>query len=118
MPNAPLSKSTLRRSVWAKTDGKCWYCGEQTNPWWDFSVDHFNPIVLGGTDGIENLVPSCGTCNRRKSGHSLEHFREIVSKMQGSVFTPEQINYLHSKGIEPPEAERNVFYFEKMGLVP
>ena len=116
MPNVPLGKSGIRKSVWAKTDGKCWYCGEQTNPWGDFCIDHFKSSASGGTDDSENLVPSCGSCNRKKGGLTVEQFRGNVSKLHGSVFTPAQIAFLQSKGIEPPEPERHIFFYEKMGL--
>jgi len=43
-----ISIAKVRAVVWAKTDGSCWYCGKQTNPWIDFCIDHIIP-------GIEQL---------------------------------------------------------------
>lgn len=43
--------------------GKCAYC--KTEKWHD--KDHIMPISKGGTDYIDNVVPSCIHCNRTKS---------------------------------------------------
>lgn len=56
----------IRAAVWAMSNGACSYCGCQTNPFDDFTVDHVHPVILGGTDDIENLVPACRSCNARK----------------------------------------------------
>ena len=47
-----------------KFDGKCWICGEAPEPvvW-----DHFHPLAKGGSHTVDNLRPSCGACNVRKS---------------------------------------------------
>ena len=66
------------KQIWDKTNGKCIYCGvqlmdveESRQPRFNraryrFTVDHFVPKKLGGTNKIQNLVPSCGGCNNRK----------------------------------------------------
>lgn len=41
----------------------CAYCGGSSN-----TVDHVEPLVLGGTDHHENLAGACVECNLRK-GH-------------------------------------------------
>lgn len=43
--------------------GCCAYCGRS-----DVRLyrDHKIPLVRGGTDAIENIVPACGSCNRAK----------------------------------------------------
>lgn len=56
----------VRAAVWDMTDGKCWYCGIQTNPFRDFTIDHVMPLVKGGSDSLDNLVPCCKSCNSRK----------------------------------------------------
>lgn len=76
--------------VWAKTDGRCWYCGIALiakhivpPPDHQFTVDHLVPRVpceprtqrnsLNG--GLDNCVPACRLCNNRKGGLTLEEFR-------------------------------------------
>ena len=61
----PLSRD-VRALVWSFTDGRCYYCGFQTNPFLTFCVDHVTPLARGGDDEIGNLVPCCVTCNSRK----------------------------------------------------
>lgn len=65
----------VRAIVWGKTDGRCWYCGNLTNPFRDFHVDHTVPRSRGGTDDLSNLVPSCAACNLAKAARTLEEFR-------------------------------------------
>ena len=58
--------SATKQTVWNKTDGHCYYCGDQLKPWETFSIDHVIPKSKGGTDELDNLVPSCRRCNSRK----------------------------------------------------
>jgi 5-methylcytosine-specific restriction endonuclease McrA len=41
---------------------KCVYCGDIGK----MTKDHVIPIANGGTNDISNIVPACGTCNRKK----------------------------------------------------
>lgn len=118
MPNVPISKSVTRRTVWAKTDGKCWYCGIQTNPWGDFCIDHLQPLSLRGSDELENLVPCCSSCNNRKKNRAVEQFRAFMVRQGGAYFSPEQVAYLQEKGVALPTPDRHSFYYETMDLKP
>jgi len=113
-----MSKSKIRKLVWDKTEGKCWYCGKQTNPWRDFCIDHIIPKTNGGNDEHSNLVPCCRICNVRKSNRTIERLREIMSASEGMQFTSEQKAYLRGNGIDLPEAGKYTFFFEKMELTP
>lgn len=55
-----------KAAVWDKTGGKCRYCGNDTNPFRDFTIDHDVPWSKGGSDVVENLWPCCKSCNSRK----------------------------------------------------
>lgn len=66
---ANISKAR-RVLVWERTGGKCWWCwrplrhptlGDRRHR--PMTVDHKVPIDRGGTNDVENLVPSCATCN-------------------------------------------------------
>jgi 5-methylcytosine-specific restriction endonuclease McrA len=71
VPAAPTVRSGIERQtkaiVWSMTNGRCYYCGVQTNPFRDFAIDHVMPIHRGGRDSLDNMVPCCAPCNRRKS---------------------------------------------------
>lgn len=120
LSNSPrkVGKSGLRSRVWAKTDGKCWYCGKQTNPWIDFCIDHVVAQSDGGSHDFANLVPCCRRCNGQKKNMDLESFRNSIAKKSGKVFTAQQIDYLNKIGVKLPEQEekKHVFYFELNGL--
>lgn len=47
---------------------RCAYCGIALDR---FHEDHVVPLTKGGTDGIENILPSCGSCNHSKSDSML-----------------------------------------------
>lgn len=71
---APLER---RAATWDRTDGKCWYCGKEMNPFRDFQIDHVRPKSQGGTDDPENLVPCCTSCNFAKRARTLDQFRAL-----------------------------------------
>lgn len=83
----------IRGAVWAKTNGRCWYCGWRMNPFVNFTVDHVQPRAAGGKDNLANLVPCCRDCNSAKGTRSLLEFRR--TRVGG---------------------DDAVFWFEKMGL--
>jgi 5-methylcytosine-specific restriction endonuclease McrA len=50
--------------------GKCYYCQEKVGDIYD--VDHVIPLSRGGSNGPENLVIACVSCNRSKN-NKLPH---------------------------------------------
>lgn len=74
----------LRLAVWGKTDGLCHHCGvamavEHGLPH-SFQVDHFVALANGGSNDIENLVPSCARCNASKGKKTADTFVAGVPK--------------------------------------
>ena len=78
MKRQPFARG-VREIVWNKTGGKCSYCGKELHnqdifDWggkvvltislWD--IDHVIPVSKGSGNEINNLVPTCQTCNRKK----------------------------------------------------
>lgn len=49
----------------------CTYCGSQEAP---LAVDHVHPLILGGTNELDNLTTACAVCNGGKSGRTLGEF--------------------------------------------
>ena len=61
-----------RKAMVEKFEGRCGYCG--TKPEY-LHVDHIKPRAAGGNNALENLMPSCPSCNNFKGIFSLEEFR-------------------------------------------
>lgn len=57
-------------AVVALFGGLCVYCGEEKK----LTRDHKTPLSRGGSDGIENIVPACLSCNSRKGRKTAEEF--------------------------------------------
>lgn len=81
----PALSSSVRLAVWDKTSGRCVYCAchltrdaGQPNT---FHADHVLSVRNGGSDDIANLIPSCATCNSRKSA---KPFLTFIEEMGGA----------------------------------
>jgi len=70
-----------RVKVLAKTNGRCAYCGCELNN--KFQVDHIVPQIRKGENihHIDNLLPSCASCNNYKSTFSVEQFRKELGEL-------------------------------------
>ena len=62
-------------AVYEKTEGHCGYCGIEVRPFNGWQVDHMVTIKQGGTENIDNLIPSCQRCNLKKRARDPEQFR-------------------------------------------
>ena len=124
----PKFDEKTRDKVYAKSGGKCWYCGFSFSRKYDrkneplagaFTVDHVIPMIRGGSDEIENLVPACFSCNGIKKARTLEDFREIMTNKENNAprFSDEQKEYLLERGVILPYLTPHIFYFEKMELI-
>lgn len=71
-------------------DNRCVYCGSAE----DLTEDHFIPLAKAGPHQIENIVPACISCNKRKNAqdpmawfiqqpfYSAERWDTIISHVQ------------------------------------
>lgn len=112
----------VRTQIWNKSEGLCWYCGHDLD-FERFDVDHVIPTSRGGGSEIENLVPACPSCNRRKHAHDIEGFRNVMSrKSHYHYFNRRQKAWLlEHYGIDieaDTMGEPYVFWFEKAGVTP
>lgn len=64
-----ITKS-LRFEVFKRDSFRCQYCGSEA-PHVVLHVDHIEPVALGGTNDITNLVTSCLACNLGKGDRPL-----------------------------------------------
>jgi 5-methylcytosine-specific restriction endonuclease McrA len=69
---------------------RCAYCGA-TGP---LQPDHRVPLARGGTNSIQNILPACGRCNRRKYLMTEAEFRaRLAAEAAGlpALHSPHQI---------------------------
>ncbi len=73
-----------REAVYKKYNGRCAYCGKAIGMK-QMQVDHIFPkrnfarhFPNLEVDAMDNLNPSCATCNRRKDTFTIEDFREQI----------------------------------------
>lgn len=61
-----LFRGVVRRVIFAREGGVCWYCGRSLE-YRQVQIDHVIPWSQGGRTIEKNGVASCGPCNRAKS---------------------------------------------------
>jgi len=81
-------------AVFNKTGGVCFYCGcalPADTEFYDgqgkvfmrsrnWHIDHVMPYSKGGTHHIDNLVPSCTTCNLQKHDKTDDEFIAVRAR--------------------------------------
>lgn len=82
-PRHPIKKAVKEKAK-AKFGGKCGYCGCTPDK---IHIDHIHPVANGhqlarykDLNHIDNLMPSCFSCNNFKMNFSLEDFRRELSE--------------------------------------
>ena len=113
---------TKRLIVWNKYNGHCAYCGINI-PLNNFHVDHvialrrgdsYGGVVVKGTNHIDNLKPSCPSCNIIKSTFTVEEFRtQIGLKFDRMIRDSSNFRLLNRYGIIKKSKNDIIFYFEK-----
>lgn len=119
-----LSKKQ-RQDLRIKFGGYCAYCGGGPEhillPEKGWHVDHVVPVirvsvgmVAPENDKIENLFPSCASCNSFKSVHSIECFRgELVEQVSRARLYSLNFRLAERFGQVVETASPVVFWFEK-----
>lgn len=119
-------KKEKRVLIHKKYKGKCAYCGNKVD-YDKMHVDHIVPLyrkwtqkeldeygITKGTNNIDNLNPSCATCNISKSTFTLENWRkEIKLKVNRVRKSNSNVRLLESFGIIIYRNKDVVFHFEK-----
>jgi len=57
-------------------DNTCAYCGESPEEGELLEIEHLIPLSRGGYHRLENVVPACPSCNKRKGSMTYEEFLE------------------------------------------
>lgn len=102
-----------RAAVYEKYDRRCAYCGKQM-PISEMQVDHLIPIRRGGTNDMDNLMPSCRSCNHFKDVFTIESFRKAVGSWC-AVLMRDSVTYRNAVrfGQVLPTPRPVVFWFER-----
>ena len=118
-----------RLKVYSIFNGKCAYCGCDIYLE-SFHIDHINPLFRGlsqeqinrigynrvkGTNNIENLYPSCHSCNCSKSTYTIEEWRNIIElKKERIKKNSTDYNFLLKFGCVIETGKSVKFYFETL----
>jgi len=130
-----------RIEVWKKSGGKCWYCGCEL-PERGWHADHFLPIIReskivpdtsnspysykvmstgkclrGYHDAVENMVPSCASCNLFKTTFDIESFRREIEAQKERVRNASSgFRIAERMGLIEVKDKPVVFWFETQGF--
>lgn len=115
-----------RLKVYSIFNGRCAYCGcdiyLET-----FHIDHINPLFRGlsqeqlnrigynrvkGTNNIENLYPSCPSCNCSKRTYTIEEWRNVIELKKERIKKNTDYNFLLKFGCVIEIDKPVEFYFE------
>ena len=64
--------------IYAKTEGRCAYCGIWIPPFSRWHMDHMLPVSRGGPHTYGNVMPSCAHCNLSKSNMTVDEYRQAL----------------------------------------
>ena len=105
-----------RDAVYAKTNGHCAYCGCEI-AMRQMQVDHVFPQSICQIDDMDNLLPTCRSCNHYKNSMFLETFRSSIEKWP-DVLKRDSVTYRNAirYGLIEQKPRKIEFYFEKIGL--
>lgn len=103
-----------RQAVYNKFGGRCAYCGHIIE-FKDMQVDHIIPKRSGGTDNMENLFPSCRTCNHYKRDNPIWLFRKWIAEIPEKLYENQYIFKVGVKyGFFDSKPREIKFYYEKV----
>lgn len=101
-----------RKAVYEKYGGRCAYCGRKIDIK-DMQTDHLKPQRQGGTDEIDNLMPSCRRCNHYKRANPLDIFRSMLMSMEKKVLDTYLGRVAQDYGMVEWKGWDGKFYFEE-----
>lgn len=75
----PIPKEEIK-TLLESHNYKCFYCGIEVKVGINLHLDHKMPIIRGGPHTIENLAPSCATCNLKKHRMTDVEYKEYLER--------------------------------------
>jgi 5-methylcytosine-specific restriction endonuclease McrA len=73
------SPPLCRSNIMARDNFQCQYCSKDLTSR-EATLDHVKPRSQGGKTSWENIVCSCGSCNRKKGGRTPAEARMLLLK--------------------------------------
>ncbi len=65
------------QAQYERQKGRCYYCQKKVGK--KYHVDHVIPLIKGGSNGPENLVIACPTCNQEKHDkHPMDYCGRLL----------------------------------------
>jgi hypothetical protein len=103
-----------RMQIYERCHGKCAYCGCDLK-YEAMQIDHVVPLIRGGDDTADNMLPACRSCNHRKGGSTLDGFRKQIGHFL-RVLERDSVTYRNAVrfGLIIPNPHPIKFYFEKV----
>lgn len=93
-PKRYAVKKDLRRKVFTRTKGRCFYCDISLQKIQKWQVDHVWPYRYGGSEEFINLVASCLNCNQEKWSYLPPRYY-LHKWVIGKTFTSHEVNFLN-----------------------
>ena len=69
-----------RKLIYLNANGRCELCGRSILLE-NMTIDHKNPLSLGGEDDVENLACTCFACNTFKGNIQPDDFMERITEI-------------------------------------
>lgn len=105
--------SKERKHLYDKCRGHCAYCGIEI-AFRGMQADHMQPLHLGGTDTLENMLPSCRSCNHYKATFTVDKFREHLQGIPARIRRDDIAYQVGERfGIVGETGKKVRFYFEE-----
>lgn len=67
--NFKVGNNVKRDFLYYRDHGICVYCEKTLESYHEVTYDHVVPLSRGGSNGWENIVSACTSCNNRKGNH-------------------------------------------------
>lgn len=79
--NLQAKKVKVRSKLIERDGDMCFYC-RWVSPTQAYTIDHYIPIQLGGTDYLHNLRLACSQCNGEKNNYTVgEWYKRVQTQV-------------------------------------